>query len=98
MTAAAPRRDGGASRPPALALEAISCAFAGKRPGQHYTAVADTSLVVAHGEFVSVVGPTGCGKSTLLNVAAGLLAPSSGQAFVSGKPLSGINARAGYMF
>ena len=50
------------------------------------------------GEFVSVVGPTGCGKSTLLNVGAGLLAPSSGQVKVFGQPLSGINARAGYMF
>jgi NitT/TauT family transport system ATP-binding protein len=45
-----------------------------------------------------VVGPTGCGKSTLLNVAAGLLAPSSGNVLVHGKPLAGINARAGYMF
>ena len=63
----------------ALALERVTCAFAGKTPGERYTAVADTSLVVGAGEFVSVVGPTGCGKSTLLNVAAGLLAPSSGE-------------------
>ena len=60
--------------------------------------MADASLVVSAGEFVSVVGPTGCGKSTLLNVAAGLLAPSSGRALVSGALLEGINARAGYMF
>jgi NitT/TauT family transport system ATP-binding protein len=45
-----------------------------------------------------VVGPTGCGKSTLLNVAAGLLAPSLGTVRVFGRPLQGINARAGYMF
>ena len=45
-----------------------------------------------------MVGPTGCGKSTLLNVAAGLLAPSTGSVKVFGEPLSGINARAGYMF
>jgi NitT/TauT family transport system ATP-binding protein len=38
---------------------------------QRYTAVADTTLSIAPGEFVSVVGPTGCGKSTLLNVGAG---------------------------
>ena len=53
------------------------------------------------GEFVSVVGPTGCGKSTLLNVAAGLLAPSSGTISVFGEPLvasNGVNRRAGYMF
>ena len=58
----------------------------------------DVSLVVGAGEFVSVVGPTGCGKSTLLNVAAGLLAPSSGTVEVFGTPLAGVNARAGYMF
>jgi NitT/TauT family transport system ATP-binding protein len=82
----------------ALALDRVTCAFAGKTAGERYVAVADTSLAIAGGEFVSVVGPTGCGKSTLLNVAAGLLAPSSGEAVVDGKPLSGINARAGYMF
>ena len=44
------------------------------------------------------MGPTGCGKSTLLNVGAGLLEPSTGSVHVFGKPLSGINTRAGYMF
>ena len=44
----------------------------------------DVTLTVGAGEFVSVVGPTGCGKSTLLNVAAGLLAPSSGTVEVFG--------------
>ena len=83
---------------PALAFERVTCAFAGKAPGERYTAVADASLAIGEGEFVSVVGPTGCGKSTLLNVAAGLLAPSSGRALVDGEPLSGINRRAGYMF
>jgi NitT/TauT family transport system ATP-binding protein len=81
-----------------LAFERVTCAFAGKTPGERYTAVADASLAVGEGEFVSVVGPTGCGKSTLLNVAAGLLAPSSGRALVAGEPLAGINVRAGYMF
>jgi NitT/TauT family transport system ATP-binding protein len=85
-------------RTPVLAFESVTCAFAGKTPGERYTAVADTSLAVGEGEFVSVVGPTGCGKSTLLNVAAGLLAPSSGRALVAGEPLAGINVRAGYMF
>jgi NitT/TauT family transport system ATP-binding protein len=81
---------------PALALERVTCTFAGARG--RYTAVRDASLTVAPGEFVSVVGPTGCGKSTLLNVAAGLLAPSSGTVAVHGAALDGINARAGYMF
>ena len=83
----------------ALELLGVSCTFISKDvPGQRYTAVADTTLRIAAGEFVSVVGPTGCGKSTLLNVGAGLLAPSSGEVRVFGQPLAGTNARAGYMF
>ncbi|RYF63766.1 MAG: ATP-binding cassette domain-containing protein, partial [Comamonadaceae bacterium] len=71
------------SNPPvseyALELLDITCTFLAKDdPNQRYTAVADTTLRIRAGEFVSVVGPTGCGKSTLLNVGAGLLAPSSG--------------------
>ncbi len=85
--------------PPALALEGISCTFASREdPSRSYTAVRDTTLRVAEGEFVSVVGPTGCGKSTLLNVAAGLLAPTAGSVRVRGEALSGINRQAGYMF
>ncbi len=87
----------------ALAFERVTCTFAARHraAGAHdsrYTAVKDTTLSVAPGEFVSVVGPTGCGKSTLLNVAAGLLAPSSGHVDVFGKRLHGINEHAGYMF
>lgn len=83
----------------ALALQEITCTFVSREnPGERYTAVRDTSIAVGEGEFVSVVGPTGCGKSTLLNVAAGLLEPSAGRVQVLGRPLSGINPRAGYMF
>ncbi|MDB5777304.1 MAG: transporter related protein [Herbaspirillum sp.] len=84
---------------PALLLDNIACTFISKDDrSQRYTAVADTTLAVAPGEFVSVVGPTGCGKSTLLNVAAGLTQPSTGEVRVFGQPLDGINRRAGYMF
>lgn len=84
---------------PALALENVTCTFISRDDRRsRYTAVKGTTLRVAPGEFVSVVGPTGCGKSTLLNVGAGLLAPSSGTINVFGNELHGINRRAGYMF
>ena len=84
---------------PAIALENISCTFISRDDrSQRYTALRDTTLVAAEGEFVCVVGPTGCGKSTLLNVAAGLLQPSSGLVKVAGEPLTGVNRRAGYLF
>ena len=66
--------------------------------GVTYTAVSAATLSVADGEFVAIVGPTGCGKSTLLNVAAGLLAPSSGTADIFGARLTSLNRQAGYLF
>jgi NitT/TauT family transport system ATP-binding protein len=81
----------------ALDLEGIQVTFV-SQDGARYTAIRDTSLRVAPGEFVSVVGPTGCGKSTLLNVAVGLLAPSAGTVRAFGEPLSGLNRKAGYLF
>jgi NitT/TauT family transport system ATP-binding protein len=84
---------------PALLLKDITCTFVSRDdPSQRYTAVANSTLSVAPGEFVSVVGPTGCGKSTLLNIAAGLLAPSSGVVESFGEPVIGVNKRSGYMF
>jgi NitT/TauT family transport system ATP-binding protein len=84
---------------PALLLKEITCTFVSRDdPSQRYTAVANSTLAVAPGEFVSVVGPTGCGKSTLLNIAAGLLAPSSGVVESFGEPVNGVNKRSGYMF
>ncbi|HWV41512.1 ABC transporter ATP-binding protein [Pseudorhodoplanes sp.] len=81
----------------AVALNDVTITFRmGK--GVTYTAVSDATLSVADGEFVAIVGPTGCGKSTLLNVAAGLLAPSSGSAEIFGSPLSDLNRQAGYLF
>ena len=84
---------------PALSLDGVSCTFVARDgDASGYTAVRDVSLTIEAGEFVSVVGPTGCGKSTLLNMAAGLLAPSTGGVRVFGEPLAGVNRRAGYMF
>jgi len=41
-------------------------------------ALADVSLDVEAGEFLSVLGPSGCGKSTLLRLIAGLAEPTTG--------------------
>jgi NitT/TauT family transport system ATP-binding protein len=82
----------------ALELDNITATFHAPQQAQRYTAVAGTTLRIAAGEFVAIVGPTGCGKSTLLNIGAGLLEPSSGEVRVFGEALKGINRRAGYMF
>jgi NitT/TauT family transport system ATP-binding protein len=61
-------------------------------------AVADVSINVNPGEFVSIIGPSGCGKSTLLNAVAGFLKPTSGSVTVDGEAVEGPNADRGMVF
>jgi len=85
--------------PPAVQLDRVAVRFpapAGEQQG--YTAIANVSLTVTDGEFLSVVGPTGCGKSTILNMISGLLAPSEGSVAVFGETLRGLNRQVGYLF
>jgi NitT/TauT family transport system ATP-binding protein len=91
--AVAPRQDA----VPAVALRGVSVAYA-LADGGRYEAVQPVDVTVEDGEFVAILGPTGCGKSTLLNIAAGLMAPSSGNGTIFGRPLAGLNAVAGYLF
>ncbi len=43
------------------------------------------NLIVADGEFVTLLGPSGCGKTTLLNMVAGLDAASAGDILMDGR-------------
>jgi NitT/TauT family transport system ATP-binding protein len=86
-----------ASREVVVSLRGITIDFPLANGGV-YRAVAETDLSVAAEEFVAIVGPTGCGKTTLLNATAGLLKPATGRVEVFGRPLGGINVRAGYLF
>ncbi len=51
-------------------------------------AVEDVSLAIAKGETLGLVGESGCGKSTLGRVAAGILAPTMGQAHIDGSSVT----------
>ena len=82
---------------PAIELRNVSRRFLSP-DGKSLTAIRDFNMTVGEGEFVALVGPTGCGKSTTLNLITGLASPSSGEAFVFGKPVSGIDPRIGFVF
>ena len=51
-------------------------------------AVADFSLDLAPGEFVSLLGPSGCGKTTTLRMIAGFAPPSGGTISMDGELIS----------
>ncbi|MEV4350797.1 ABC transporter ATP-binding protein [Actinoplanes sp. NPDC049596] len=51
-------------------------------------ALADITLTVEHGEFLTLIGRSGCGKSTLLSMIAGLLAPTRGTITIDGTPVT----------
>ncbi|KCV28244.1 ABC transporter, ATP-binding protein [Bordetella bronchiseptica 00-P-2730] len=83
---------------PAIEFQGAEKTYFGATPAKDYAALAATTLSIAQGEFVSIVGPTGCGKSTLLNLVAGLMQPSAGRVRVFGETLADVNTRAGYLF
>ena len=81
----------------AIELRNVTKKFA-MADGGTYTALKDLSLTVEDGQFCAVVGPTGCGKSTTLTLVSGLESPSAGEAFVDGRPVSGIDTGTGFVF
>ncbi|MBI1244753.1 MAG: ATP-binding cassette domain-containing protein [Alphaproteobacteria bacterium] len=68
------------------------------RGTQATLALSPLDLEVAPGEFVAIVGPSGCGKSTLLRLVTGLVARTSGDLSVFGKPVDGPVTDVGIVF
>jgi NitT/TauT family transport system ATP-binding protein len=61
------------AKPPLIELNEV-----GKSYLNGTVALANASLTIGHGEFISLLGPSGCGKSTLLRLIAGLGSISRG--------------------
>jgi nitrate/nitrite transport system ATP-binding protein len=66
--------------------------------GSRREVLANVTLSIERGEFVSIVGAMGSGKSTLLNIAAGLSAPDEGTVTVNGELTRDIRRDAALVF
>ena len=66
-------------------------------PNKQRPAIRNVTFDVSRTKFVAVIGPSGCGKSTLLNLAAGLLAPNSGEVLFRGERVAAVNTKAAYV-
>jgi NitT/TauT family transport system ATP-binding protein len=87
--------------PYVLELKNVSKTFVNP-DGKTFQAIHDVDLAVKDepdvGEFRVFLGPSGCGKSTILNIVAGLFAPTTGQALLRGKPITGPGPDRGMVF
>ncbi|MFC0388754.1 ABC transporter ATP-binding protein [Muricoccus vinaceus] len=68
----------------ALSLQAVS-----KRYGE-FVAVADASLEVGSGRFLTLLGPSGSGKTTILMMIAGFVEPSAGRVLLDGRDITAV--------
>src|SRR5688572_7809572 len=59
-----------------------------KKEASEIVALNNTSLTIASGSFLCLMGPSGSGKSTLLNMIAGIDRPTSGQILVGGQEIT----------
>jgi NitT/TauT family transport system ATP-binding protein len=66
-------------------MAGVSKHFESARTGR-VDVLADITLTVEPGTFLTLVGPSGCGKTTLLRLADGLVLPDAGTVLVNGRP------------
>jgi ABC-2 type transport system ATP-binding protein len=82
---AAPK--GAATGSPAIQTVNLSKKFGGK------VALADLTMTVPRGEVFGFLGPNGAGKTTSVKLLLGLLKPTSGEAWLLGRPIGDLQTR-----
>lgn len=64
--------------------------------GRSYLAIEDISFKIQKGESVALIGRNGAGKSTSLGLVAGVIKPSQGKVYVSGRVASMLELGGGF--
>jgi NitT/TauT family transport system ATP-binding protein len=72
-----------------IEIRDVSHGYTGSDGTYVFQALANVSLTIEAGTFVSFLGPSGCGKTTLLRIANGLINPSEGEVRIDGKRVVG---------
>lgn len=54
------------------------------------TLLEQVDLAIEHGEIVAIMGRSGTGKTTLLRLLMGLIKPTSGQIYIDGEEITGL--------
>jgi putative ABC transport system ATP-binding protein len=76
--------------PPVIKLQDLTKVFFAEEVETH--ALANVTLEIERGEYVSIAGPSGCGKSTLLSILGLLDSPTKGHYWLNGRPVEELAA------
>src|SRR5215468_1603215 len=77
--------------PPIIQVEGLGRTFT--TPSGEVVAVDNLSFAVSPGEVYGLLGPNGAGKTTTLRMLLGLLRPTSGRAWLLGRPIGDPESR-----
>jgi ABC-type nitrate/sulfonate/bicarbonate transport system ATPase subunit len=83
-------------RPVILSIRGVTKRFA--VGDDEVEALAPIDLSIPQGQFVCLIGASGCGKSTLLRIIAGFEEPTTGDALIFGRPITGPGSDRGMVF
>ncbi len=70
----------------------------GKTYDNGVEALRDVTLAFLRGRLTTILGPSGCGKTTLLKILGGLIRPSTGEVWVSGRKVEGPGPERAFVF
>src|SRR5262245_4847463 len=81
---------------PIIGVEGVSKTF--RTNTGRILALSDTTLTIAKGQFICLIGASGCGKSTLLRLIGGFEMPTEGRVRMWDTDVSGPGPDRGMVF